>query len=177
MLAQLNPAEIIRGHLRTLDARPGMAGEHISPRACALFFSIGLPFAAAQALIVLDDKWLTGEAVGVIVSSASLIAGLLLNLLVLVYTLVATHEAHLTDARELFRTTAKHVFYNISFTVLVCLVLVVVCLMALANSVAVRTAGNLLTFYVGPLVAVSLLMVLRKCHALISFFFDSGQAP
>lgn len=174
MLDQLNPTEIVLGHLRTLGSVPEEGPEKISPASVVFFFSVGIPFALAQMFILRDDRWISGEVVGVVVSSASIIAGLLLNLLVLVYTLVAAHEAKLTDSRLLFRKVAKHAFFNISFTVFASLLLVFVALMSLANNHAIRYTGNVLTFYIGPLVAVSLLMVLRKCHSLISFYFSES---
>ena len=170
MFSQLNPSNIVIGHFKTLGNKQSDQTDTISIYETCLFLFSGLPFASLQFLATLNNTYLTGEMVGIIVSSASIIAGLLLNLLVLVYTLVSTHIKELTDSRALFKKIALHTFYNISFTIFASLVLVLVCLMCLANNLLIRLLGNVLTFYVGPLVAISLLMVLKKCHKLIGFY-------
>ena len=113
--------------------------------------------------------YLPADIVGVIVSAAAIVAGLLLNLLVLIYTLVQNRADKLTDSRQLFIQISRHTFYNISFTVLSSLTLVLVSLMCLANNIVIKVVGNFLTFYVGTLTALALLMVLKKCHKLIEF--------
>ena len=92
-----------------------------------------------------------------------------MNLLVLIYTLVQNRADKLTDSRQLFIQISRHTFYNISFTVLSSLTLVLVSLMCLANNIVIKVVGNFLTFYVGTLTALALLMVLKKCHKLIEF--------
>lgn len=175
MFTQLNPTEIVLGHLRTLGKKDLKNKDTISTLPTLLFLSTGLPFAFLQALAVLNSYFLTSEIVGTIVSAASIIAGLLLNLLVLIYTLVVNHLKELEDSRELFKRVALHTFYNISFTVLASLLLVLVSLMCLANNPTIRVIGNISTFYIGPLVAVSLLMVLKKCHKLINFYLSKEE--
>jgi hypothetical protein len=170
MIAQLNPTDIVLGHLRTLGKKDIKEKDHASVYEVSLFLLFGVPFAALQLIAVNESIFLTGEIVSTVVSAASIIAGLLLNLLVLTYTLVVNHAKDLTDSREIFKKVALHTFYNISFTVFASLILVLVCLMCLANNLTLKILGNVLTFYVGPLVAVSLLMVLKKCHKLIGFY-------
>ncbi|WP_296446794.1 hypothetical protein [Rhodoferax sp. UBA5149] len=172
MLSQLNPINIIEAHLKTLGAKQPNQIDAIDKNASAVFLFSGIPFAIYQFVTVFQGYYLPAETVGVIVSAAAIIAGLLLNLLVLVYTLVINQAEKLTDARRLFIDISRHTFYNISFTVFVSLVLVLVSLMCLANNAYLKITGNILTFYIGTLTALSLLMVLKKCHKLIDFYFS-----
>lgn len=173
MLSQINPRRIVIGHLRTLGSKRPSDPESISVSEGIKFFSLGLPFAVAQGYLITNGMLLQSELVGIIVSAASIIAGLLLNLLVLIFGLASEHQKNLNESRELFLKVIAHTFYNISFTVLSSLILVLTCLLCLANPYFLKVIGNILTFYIAPLVAFSLLMVLKKCHHLIDFYFKS----
>ena len=175
MLSQLNPLNIIESHLKTLGSKRPCQADTIDRRAASLFLFSGIPFSVYQAWTMLSGYFLPAEIVGVVVSAAAIVAGLLLNLLVLIYTLVQNQIEKLTDTKNLFVQIARHTFYNISFTVLASLALVLVSLMCLANNFYLRVFGNILTFYVGTLTALALLMVLKKCHKLIDFDFQRTQ--
>lgn len=174
MFSQINPLNIVKDHLKTLGQKVPGQKDQWNYFAIFVFLCSGLPIAGYQLVVTIDGYFLTPEAVGVIVSAASIIAGLLLNLLVLIYTLVLNQADSLKDARSLFIEVAKHTFYNISFTILASLVLVVVSLACLANNYQIKFAGNILTFYFGTITTISLLMVLKKCHKLIDFYFSKS---
>jgi hypothetical protein len=175
MLSQVNPLNIVESHLKTLGLKRPTQPDTIDTRAVCIFFFAGFPFSAYQAWAMVNGYFLPADIVGVVVSAAAIVAGLLLNLLVLIYTLVQNQAEKLTDTKQLFVQIARHTFYNISFTVLASLTLVLVSLMCLANNFYLKIAGNILTFYVGTLTALALLMVLKKCHKLIDFDFQKTQ--
>lgn len=172
MFSQLNPINIIDAHLKTLGPKTPNQVDSIDKRALLIFFGAGLPFSVYQIVVMTDGYFLPADIVGVVVSAAAIVAGLLLNLLVLIYTLVQNRADKLTDSRPLFIQISRHTFYNISFTVLSSLTLVLVSLMCLANNIIIKVIGNILTFYVGTVTALALLMVLKKCHKLIDFDFQ-----
>lgn len=172
MFSQLNPINIIKAHLQTLGSKHPNQADSYDNSAVLIFFCAGLPFSVYQGAVMVHGYFLPADIVGVVVSAAAIVAGLLLNLLVLIYTLVQNRADKLTDSRQLFIHIARHTFYNISFTVLSSLTLVMVSLMCLANSFTIKVVGNLLTFYVGTLTTLALLMVLKKCHKLIDFDFQ-----
>lgn len=174
MFSQLNPINIVEAHLKTLGAKRPNQTDSINKSAVLIFFGAGLPFSAYQVAVMFNGYFLPADIVGVVVSAAAIVAGLLLNLLVLIYTLVQNRADKLKDSRQLFIQIARHTFYNISFTVLSSLTLVLVSLMCLANNFAIKVIGNFLTFYVGTLTALALLMVLKKCHKLIEFDFQKS---
>lgn len=174
MLSQINPINIVEAHLKTLGSKHPNQADSIDKWAVLYFFSAGIPFSAYQVAVMIDGYFLPSDIVGVIVSAAAIVAGLLLNLLVLIYTLVQNRADKLTDSRLLFIQVSRHTFYNISFTVLSSLTLVLVSLMCLANSTPVKIIGNILTFYIGTITSLALLMVLKKCHKLIEFDFHKS---
>lgn len=174
MFSQLNPINIVEAHLQTLGPKRPNQADSINKFAGLIFFGAGLPFSAYQVAVMVNGYFLPADIVGVVVSAAAIVAGLLLNLLVLIYTLVQNRADKLTDSRQLFIHIARHTFYNISFTVLSSLTLVLVSLMCLANNFTIKVIGNVLTFYIGTLTALALLMVLKKCHKLIDFDFQKA---
>ncbi len=172
MFSQLNPINIIETHLQTLGAKYPNQPDSINKTATLIFFCMGLPFSTYQVAAMMNGYFLPADIVGAVISAAAIVAGLLLNLLILIYTLVQNRAEKLTDSRQLFIQISRHTFYNISFTVLSSLTLVLVSLMCLANNTIIKVIGNILTFYVGTLTALTLLMVLKKCHKLIDFDFQ-----
>ena len=84
MLSQLNPSNIVIGHLKTLGRKTPDEKDRVSVFDVVLFLFTGVPFAVLQLIAVTQGYFLTSETVGIIVSAASIIAGVLLNLLVLV---------------------------------------------------------------------------------------------
>ena len=174
MFSQLNPINIVEAHLKTLGSKHPNQSDSINKSAVLFFFGAGLPVSTYQVVVMTEGYFLPADIVGVIVSAAAIVAGLLLNLLVLIYTLVQNRADKLTDSRQLFIQISRHAFYNISFTVLSSLTLVLVSLMCLANNDTIKVIGNFLTFYVGTLTALALLMVLKKCHKLIDFDFQKA---
>lgn len=171
MISQINVFEIVKGHLYTLGPQDINQADKLSATSCVVFFASGIPFALGQFLVVRKGYFIDAEIVGIVVSAASILAGLLLNLLVLIYSLAIQQESILKDSLKLFKRVTKHTFYNISFSILLSITLVISALTSLIDYTPIRIIGNLLTFYLGTLCIVSLLMVLRKCHKLISFYF------
>lgn len=165
MLGKINPREIIRAHFAAM--RRHDTGEIYYAE---LFTHIFLPvlFALVMAFLV---GCATKETISIIVSASSIVAGLMLNLLVLVYTLAHNSKACQKTIPKLeeFQTVSKELTSTISYTVFICILLVASCFISLSSEKILAVIGNFLVAFFGMSALLSLLMVLKRSHALVQF--------
>src|SRR5438105_4011348 len=116
-VTKINVLPIIRGHLASLrDADTDRA----STQDIALFFGVPLVIAGVGYLL----KWrLYVDSLNALLAAFAIFAGLLLNLLLLIYTFSSdsVHPAALTRLR---RTVVRQLHDNISFAILLSVSLV-----------------------------------------------------
>lgn len=163
MLAKLNPLGIVRAHYRSLR---NYQTDHLSIGELA--FHIGFPAALTILHFCLSTDISEG-VVGIIVSAASIVAGLMLNLLVLIYTLVFNAKANPSPAANIddFKRVSSESLSTIAFSILLCLLLVVASFLILARFSILSGIGRFLTVYLGTAVILCLLMVLKRCYAIV----------
>lgn len=164
MLARYSLAEIVRGQARVV------AGDESNVRRAVhlmVFFVLPIVSPVIQGYLGLK---LNEEIISIIVSAASIFAGLLLNLLVIVYGLapdptVATDDKTLQDLSK----TIQDAFYNISYSIVVCGALVAVSLVFLTNVKLVMTLSAPLVYYLGFNLLLAIIQVLKRCHSLMEY--------
>ena len=163
MLAKLNPLGIVRAHYSSLR---DYQTDHLSIAELALH--LGLPGALATLHFCLVSE-ITEGVVGIIVSAASIVAGLMLNLLVLIYTLVFNAKANPSPAANIddFKRVSSECLATIAFSILLCLLLVIASFLILSRFSALAGASRFLTVYLGVAVILCLLMVLKRCYAIV----------
>jgi hypothetical protein len=163
MLAKLNPLSIVRAHYSSLR---NYQTDRLSIGEIALHF--GFPGALAVLHFYLVTEISEG-VVGIIVSAASIVAGLMLNLLVLIYTLVYNAKANPNPAANIddFKRVSSESLSTIAFSILLCLLLVVTSFLILSRFPVVAGTGRFLTVYLGVAVVLCLLMVLKRCYAIV----------
>jgi hypothetical protein len=138
----------------------------------ALFF--GLPLAAA--LAGLYFKWsFSVNALNALLAAFSIFAGLLLNLLLLVYTF-STEGIQLNALAKLKTEFVRQLHDNISFSVLVSVSIVVTTLIAIMrvkadsviNSDFIEVLITSVLLYLMSNFVLTLLMVLKRIHAMFN---------
>lgn len=169
MLAKIDVRDIVHDHFATLvDYSSGRR----SGSDYVLF--LVLP-AAVTALLLYLRICLSEAAVNVLITALSIFAGLLFNLLVLIDGLADRKSPPTTaeDARQML----KSVYANIAYCVLISLVtLVPLCISALTNNpIANLVTSGLVYFLLGHFL-LTLLMVLKRIHALLSHEFNRPRA-
>ena len=133
----------------------------------------GIPLAVSIAGWYL--RWgLYTEALNALLAAFAIFAGLLLNLLLLIYTFSSdtTHPAALSKIRA---TLVRQLHDNIAFAVLISTCIVVVALVAIAqlkienpsNSPPTGRSVTFLLTYLTSNFVLTLLMVLRRIHTLL----------
>lgn len=167
ILTKISVWAIVRGQLGTM--------RHYGTKKYD-FFEIGMVFLlpllslAVKVSLVLS---LSQDTVSIIVSAASIFAGLLLNLLVLLYSILSSlrrpdnNDFGIKDENE--RDLIEHLFYNISFSILVCVVLVVSAILTLTKQGWWVAPAEALAYYTGMQLFFLVLQILKRFHSLLEF--------
>jgi hypothetical protein len=174
---KINILPIISGHINTL--RDNSTGKR-SVQDITLFF--GLPLLLSS--IVFYLRWtLSVEALNAVLASFAIFAGLLLNLLILVYTF-STDAVHPNALSKVRGTVIRELHDNLSYAVLVSTVIVVFALVAIARlkvpegRTVVPHAGRYTSFFLSYLTVnfvLTLLMILKRIHKMLSNRLDQPQ--
>lgn len=163
MLSKLNPLGIVKAHyasLRNYQTDTLAIGELI------LHFGLPASMAILHFRLVPD---ISEGVVGIIVSAASIVAGLMLNLLVLIYTLVYNAKTNPNPVANIddFKKVSSEALSTIAFSILLCLLLVVASFLILSRFPVLAGVGRFVTVYLGVAVVLCLLIVLKRCYAIV----------
>lgn len=163
MLSKLNPFAIVKSHYLSLRSfQTGkLSGAEIT-------FHLGFPaiLAGLHFYFVPD---ISEGVISIIVSAASIVAGLMLNLLVLIYTLVFNAKANPNPVVNLalFKEVSSESLSTIAFSILLCLFLVIASFLVLSRFPLISSIGRVLTVYFGTAVILCLLIVLKRCYVIV----------
>lgn len=165
MLSKLNPIDVIKSHFHSLRYHDT---EKISKS--EVLFHLFFPAIIAWIYYHYDLK-LNPEIVGIIVSAASIVAGLMLNLMVLIYTLAYnTKNAQKPISNEAeFKILTSEILASIAYSVLLCICLVVTAFAALASIPIIGIISSIITIYIGISILIVLLMILKRCYIIVNY--------
>ena len=172
MIDLFNPWSIVAAQIDTLRS---FQTKRLSPVAVILFF--GVPLLTAAGLLF-RDVTITESAANVLITSMSIFAGLLFNLLLLVYDVVSRGPRPVLPISDEEREHAAvrqrflfEIFSNISFAIFASVVVVLL----LLGGVVLSGTGNpwfsAVVFFCTTMFLMTLLMVLQRVHSLF------GQLP
>lgn len=165
MLYRINPQAFIKAHFLTFrDARNG--------KLCHFEIALQFILATFAAYWHLTHHKVDGDTVGIVISAASIVAGLMLNLMVLIYTLLVSKvDSSKTTSSNIddFRLLCEETLANIAFSVFLCVILVVGSLLVLGPEGWLANTGQFIMVFSGTILIVTLLVVLKRCYALISY--------
>jgi len=173
MIAKIHVGKILRDHWRTL--RDGDS-EHVSVGDLLLFF--GLPAVGTVALIM-QGATIDAQSAGVLLAAFSILTGLLFNLLVLLLSLIEKKTINDGEELEKIKQEQKHLvleqtFGNISYCILLGIVLSIVCVGGLYEKEGAKWISKALTFLLsfgGFHFSLNLLMILKRIHNLVDTKF------
>ena len=178
MINRINPRQFIAAHFRTFyDYSSGKVSK---AELWSQFLLAGFAATIHVFWFKIDDG-----AIGVVVSAASIVAGLILNLMVLIYTLLTTklnsYNAEIqrttdplviqatTSNLNAFRALCEETLANAAFCVFTCVILVIAAIMLLTDVKVINIAGQFFTVFSGVILIITLLIVLKRCYALIDY--------
>jgi len=163
MLSKMNPLGIVKAHYGSLR---NYQTNTLSAAEISLHLLLPAVLAALHFWLVPD---ISEGVVSIIVSAASIVAGLMLNLLVLIYTLVYNAKTNPNPVSNIddFKRVSSESLSTIAFSILLCLLLVVASLLVLSRFATVAGVGRFTTVYLGIAVILCLLIVLKRCYAIV----------
>ena len=179
-----NPWMIVRDHVRTLRQVGPM---HRWDR-WGLFVFFGVPIAVASLLIVRGVS-LSDDMVSILITSMSIFAALLFNLLLLVYDVVQkagpARRAQTNQDEERVEWIRceylRQIFKNISFAIFAAILVVVLLLLHLLLSDspggALDLALTTLIYFFTTIFLLTLVMVLKRVHILLTNEFGVAAPP
>jgi O-antigen/teichoic acid export membrane protein len=168
MLGRINVGRIVKDHLATL--RNDVTGERMRSD---YFVFFGLPLLVAFFLVFVLNLSLDQGAVGILVTSLSVFAALLFNLLLLIYDVVRKIERRRQGLKERF---LSQIYSNISFAILVSIVSIIVLLVAYfdLDGSWFAPAASFFVYYLVTLFVLTLFMILKRVHILLKLEFEDG---
>ena len=163
MSSKLNVWGVVRDHIGTL--RNFDTGRY-SPGDILLFIVIPAIFAAGLTWLRIK---ITEQIANGLITALSVFAGLLFNLLLLIYDIVQKDQGA-ADNAKLQRLFLKEIYANISFCILISITSIIL-LSVFAFGITVNALAFALCFVIYFFLAVfvfTLLMVLKRVHVLLS---------
>jgi len=162
---KISIAKIVGDHVNTL--KDYGSSKYSKPDIILFFF---VPFIISAASVYFG-LLLNKDLVGILINVFSIFAGLLFNLLVLLYDVISkiSNSVKSKQSNQLKINLLEQVFSNISFEILLSLFnVILLAVSTLFNSKIVNSTFSFLIFYLVILFTLSLLMVLKRVHKLLS---------
>jgi len=172
MFSKINILGIVREHCRTLR---NFESGRISAGDWALF--LGVPVLVAMILLWLEI-YLNDTAVTTLLACYAILAGLLINLLMLIFDLIRNERVKAEDSpaektdKQLKAQLLQQTFANISFCVLSGIVLALLCILGMKDALVIRIPVSALVYVGSANFVLTLLMVLKRIHTLLSREFS-----
>lgn len=168
MSSKINISQIAMDHIDTL--RNESTGK-IS--ALDLFIFIGLPFLLAVAYYVFG--WLLSkDATNLIITGMSIFAGLMINVLVLIYTVALNTKTEDETEQEALveKRFLRQIFANISFSISTSVLIVIILGLSFFLSDKSQSVISAIAFFLLGNFLLTLLMTLKRLHILLSKRFS-----
>lgn len=165
MSSKFSVNKIIRDHINTLyDERTKKKDK------TAIFANFILPLIVAILFIYFRIIILSSEFT-VILTAFSVFAALLLNLMILVFSIVNREKEKGDDKRDMKKINLlKETYENIQFTVLISVIIIVLILLMLfiPFNIILDLVLSFATYYLIFTFIVTLFMVLKRTHSIMS---------
>lgn len=167
MLNKISPLGIISAHFDAM--RDNSTGKIILSE---VIFHITFPAFIAILHIYFFDE-ITENVASIVVSAASIVAGLMLNLMVLIYTLAYNAKSaavRISNFSE-FQKISTETLTTISYTVFLCILLVIFSFLGIANVKfnSLVICSRFMMVYLGVASILCLLLVLKRCYSIVLF--------
>jgi len=163
MIDKINISKIIKDHVSSLkDYNTG----NYSCYDLLLFFGIPLLFTF---ILVYYNISLSENIISILITAFSIFAALLFNLLILIYDIIQRSKK---DVNKLKIKFIKEIYANISFSILVSIVLVFfllsICFIETNQMWVLLIPLQFVIYYFTLLFLLTLLMILKRIHVLLS---------
>lgn len=162
MLTKINIKKIVIDHFKTLrDANTNRI------RISDYLLFLGVPLIVSVIIVFSFNILLSDNLINILITSLSIFVGLLLNLLVIIFDVVTKlkeKEKHDT----LKKNFLKEIYSNISFSILLSLVAIIFLVLSLTDNCYLKLISNVICDMLLLFFSMTLLMILRRVHILLS---------
>jgi hypothetical protein len=160
MLDKLNPMDIVSAHFRTFKDEKT---ENTSIPQILFQFAIAILLSCVHIKIYAINE----TVVGIVISVAAIIAGLLLNVMVLIYTLLTGRLNSTSSNIAMIKSIGKETISNIAFSVLCSLLLVIASLLNLAEDSYTKNIGQFFMIFFGVFLIITILIILINFYTIL----------
>ncbi len=162
MLTKINISRIITDHLSTLK---NANTRRVSIADITLFLIS--PIVISAGIVLLLRIYLNDGLVNILITCLSIFVGLLLNLLVIIFDIINKLKDENSNDR-LKKLFLKEIYANISFSILISLLNIGFLVITFTTNNYVKLVANILSDSILILFGLTLLMVLKRVHILLS---------
>lgn len=157
MFNKVNINNIIKDHLSTLknDNTGKPDKEDI-----LLFFL--MPLLLSSVLVYLDI-FLSDKAINIVITALAIFVGLLFNVIVLIFDLVSKNSKRPAKIRLL-----REILANISFSVLLCIIIIALTLLTFIDIYWIMLLAHLLAYFLILIFMINLFMILKRMYNLFA---------
>jgi hypothetical protein len=172
MINKINCKRIILDHLGTMydfDMNKRDNGDIM------LFFILPI---LLSAVLIWQEVRINADAAEILVTIVSIFAGLLFNLLVLLYDAMRKSHEEYDGSVSIKIKFLREISTNVSYEIIVAIVTVGTTLLCLLENKPIQATMSFLTFYLFQHFTLTLLMILKRTYTLLSKEADvqSGRA-
>ncbi len=161
MLNKINIKNIIVNHLDSLR-------NHNSKKATFDdWFTFFLLPISVSCILIFFKVTLSSEAINIIITSLSILIGLLINVIVLIFDMIKRDNKNYIK-NELLRELLS----NISFTILLSIFLIGVTLSSFLDNNLIKSISFFLVYFLLTNFILTILMILKRIHNLFNNEFD-----
>jgi len=168
-MSKINPILIIKDHLITLvDYQKNQTENKPQYSIWDFFVFYGIPLIVAI-VCIRYFKEISSSLTNILITTFSIFVGLLLNLLVIIYDLV---KKSIEKNNELKRRFLREIFSNVSYSILISLLLVCCLLISLIDIDYLQLTLSFVSYFLIGNFFLTILMILKRIHILLSKEFD-----
>lgn len=165
MFTKIDLTKVILDHLETLR---DMRGKIVLSD---IFVFFGIPVLVA-AVIWFSNVTFEDGFVNLLVTSLSIFAALLFNLLLLIYDIIRKPEV----GRKIKTKFLKEIFSNISYSIMVSILTVILLMILNYDIKAINGIIQVLVTFLAVNFILTLLMILKRVHFLLAKEFDESPS-
>lgn len=154
---KVNIILIIQNHLATLKNDNSK-----KPEASDYFTFLFIPI-VVSAILIYFKVLLSSEAINILITTLSILVGLLFNVIVLIFDIIKRDASNKTKNLVL-----KELFSNISFTILISILTITFTLFTFFENSLAKVIFTGIVYFLLSLFMLTVLMILKRMHKLFS---------
>lgn len=162
MFSKINISTVLRKHFATLkndNTQKLDWDDYLLFLVLPIFISI---------VLIYFDCLLSDQLINIVVSSLSILVGLLFNIIVLLFDIIKRDSQ-----QKIKNEILKEILANISFTIFISLISIIITLISYINIIWLKVTTNAILYFLLCLFFLTVLMILKRMFKLFENEMDS----